>query len=114
MLILWKTKVIIEYSLSAYYRDNQKGARILNLSISNIAWDKENDEQVYHYMKEFQFEGLEIAPTRILPDAPYDKLREALEWKERLSLQYGFSISSMQSIITVSKSSLSCIPASIL
>ena len=98
MLILWKTKVIIEYSLSAYYRDNQKGARILNLSISNIAWDKENDEQVYHYMKEFQFEGLEIAPTRILPDAPYDKLREALEWKERLPLQYGFSISSMQSI----------------
>lgn len=86
------------YSLSAYHRDNQKGVGILRLSISNIAWDKENDEQVYHYMKECQFEGLEIAPTRILPDSPYDKLREALEWKERLSLQYGFSISSIQSI----------------
>ena len=43
----------------------------MNLSISNIAWDKENDEKVYKLMKENGFSGLEIAPTRVYITSKY-------------------------------------------
>ena len=70
----------------------------MNLSISNIAWSSDNDELIYEMMKSLGFNGLEIAPTRLFPNAPYDHLDEAREWKERLFKKHGFKISSMQSI----------------
>lgn len=68
------------------------------LSISNIAWHKRFDTQVYALMKEHGFSGLEIAPTRIFQQMPYDRLVEAAAWAKELKRQYGFAISSMQSI----------------
>lgn len=70
----------------------------MKLSISNIGWDAESDNSVYSLMREYGFSGLEIAPTRIFPDSPYDKLGEAYAWAEELKSRYGFSIPSMQSI----------------
>jgi len=70
----------------------------MKLSISNIAWAAEWDFQVYEYMKKYGYSGLEIAPTRIFPENPYDKYGEAEEWREKLKRDYGFAISSMQSI----------------
>lgn len=70
----------------------------MKLSVSNIGWTTEQDEAVYALMKEFSFEGLEIAPTRIFPDAPYDRLSEAREWSRNVKQKYGFTIPSMQSI----------------
>ena len=70
----------------------------MKLSISNIAWDKENDEAVYQLMKKYGYTGLEIAPTRIIDKDPYDKIEEARVWSEALHDKYGFVISSMQSI----------------
>lgn len=70
----------------------------MKLAISNIAWDSVNDNKIYNCMKAFGFTGLEIAPTRIFPDAPYDCLKEAKQWKENLLEEYGFHIPSMQSI----------------
>jgi sugar phosphate isomerase/epimerase len=70
----------------------------MKLSISNIAWSQENDLQVYDMMKNLKFSGLEIAPTRIFPQQPYEQLSKASEWVEQLKKQYSFSISSMQSI----------------
>ena len=46
----------------------------MNFSISNIGWTAENDELVYSIMAESSFAGLEIAPTRIFPENPYDDL----------------------------------------
>lgn len=71
---------------------------MFNLSISNIAWDKENDEQAYSYMKQLGYCGLEIAPTRIIPHEPYDKMREFIKWYECSIEKRGFHISSVQSI----------------
>lgn len=71
---------------------------MMQLSISNIAWKKEQDEEIYRVMQENGFTGLEIAPTRIFPEAPYDHLKEAEAWSKQLKKEYGFSISSMQSI----------------
>lgn len=70
----------------------------MNLSISNIAWDKENDIAVYKMMKDKGFTGLEIAPTRIFPENPYEKNMQASEWSKNIATEMGFSIPSMQSI----------------
>lgn len=70
----------------------------MKLSISNIAWGAEDDLEVYSYLKNNGYSGLEIAPTRIFPVAPYDKLHEAEEWALNLKGEYNLEISSMQSI----------------
>lgn len=70
----------------------------MKLSISNIGWAKENDTSVYNLMKKYGFHGLEIAPTRIFAELPYDKKEEAEEWSLDIKNEYGFSVSSMQSI----------------
>ena len=70
----------------------------MKLSISNIAWTMEQDEQVYEMMKQYEFSGLEIAPTRIFVNAPYTMIKEATEWAEQLKQQHGFVVPSMQSI----------------
>ncbi len=66
----------------------------MKLSISNIAWSAENDASVYKLMREMEFAGLEIAPTRIFPETPYDQLDSAAKW----SAGIGFAVPSMQSI----------------
>lgn len=70
----------------------------MKLSISNIAWTSENDSAVYGLMKKNGYSGLEIAPTRIFPEKPYDRLSEAKKWADHLRESNGFSVPSMQSI----------------
>ena len=68
------------------------------LAISNIGWAEENDATVYDLMKKYGFRGLEIAPTRIFSERPYDMNSEAEAWSKKLKSEYGFCIPSMQSI----------------
>ena len=70
----------------------------MRLSISNIGWAEENDVAVYTMMKNYGFTGLEIAPTRIFPEQPYNKLDDAREWADKLKAENGFVVPSMQSI----------------
>lgn len=70
----------------------------MRLSISNIAWDASCDTQIYKWMTELGYTGLEIAPTRIFPNNPYGHLNEAAIWAKKLKTEYRLSISSMQSI----------------
>lgn len=70
----------------------------MKLSISNIAWTQEQDDFVYQMLRGYGFSGLEIAPTRIFPQQPYDKLQDAKQWAEEIKQKYGISIPSMQSI----------------
>lgn len=71
---------------------------VMNLSISNIAWKSEQDENVYRMMKNYGYSGLEIAPTKIFPENPYGDLNKAKLWVKSLKEREGFQISSMQSI----------------
>lgn len=68
------------------------------LSISNIAWTSEHDQDIYFAMRDLGFTGLEIAPTRIFSMNPYDYIDEARAWSEKLFEEYGLIISSVQSI----------------
>lgn len=70
----------------------------MKLSISNIAWAKEQDDKIYTLMKENGFAGLEIAPTKIFVQNPYDDLENAKTWAQDLKNNFGFSVPSMQSI----------------
>lgn len=70
----------------------------MKLSISNIAWTVEHDQEMYQFLQSSGYQGLEIAPTRIFTEAPYDKLSEAKEWARELKEKYGLEVSSMQSI----------------
>ena len=70
----------------------------MKLSISNIGWSEENDITVYNLMKNYGFWGLEIAPTRIFPEQPYDKIDDARIWADKLKSENGFVVPSMQSI----------------
>jgi len=70
----------------------------LKLSISNIAWPAENNDSVYKLMKRYGFTGLEIAPTIIFPENPYEQCSEARKWNKALFHEHAFSVSSMQSI----------------
>ncbi len=69
----------------------------MNTAISNIAWIAGEDEAVYAIMSQLGIEGLEIAPTRFFPEAPYSRLEEAAQKKAELASR-GFTIPSMQSI----------------
>lgn len=70
----------------------------MNLSISNIAWKPEQDASLYAAMEKSGYTGLEIAPTRIFPEAPYTHLDEAHTFARQLKENYGLCVSSMQSI----------------
>lgn len=70
----------------------------LKLAISNIAWSLDIDEYVYDIIKKYGFTGLEIAPTRIFPETPYEQLEQASAWAKELKNKYGFVVPSMQSI----------------
>lgn len=68
------------------------------MSISNIAWTSEQETEVYSLMEEYGFKGLEIAPTRVFPETPYERTQEAALWAKDLREKYGFVIPSIQSI----------------
>ncbi len=70
----------------------------MKLSISNIGWAAKDDINIYVLMKEYGYSGLEIAPTRIFSNNPYDKLEDVKIWSENLKREHNFVISSMQSI----------------
>lgn len=70
----------------------------MKLSISNIAWDAEHDKSVYEIMDQMGFSGLEIAPTRWVQKTPYENVEKACQIAKMLKKDYGFVVSSMQSI----------------
>lgn len=78
--------------------EQQEHQRRMKLSISNIAWIGEQDETVYDWMQDLGFSGLEIAPTRIFPERPYEHLKDAAGWAKKLKEECGFTVPSMQSI----------------
>lgn len=71
---------------------------MIKLSISNIAWAAEHDAEMYLFLQDLGFNGLEIAPTRIFPDLPYNNISKAKEWANEIKGKYGLVIPSMQSI----------------
>ena len=68
----------------------------MKLSVSNIAWKKEFDQEMYQFLRN-KYIDLEIAPTRIFEMNPYDCLVEACAWAKELQ-NSGVNVVSIQSI----------------
>ena len=68
----------------------------MKLAISNIGWAAEWDEKIYSAMEQYDYMGLEIAPTRIFPEQPYEDLERVKMWYEMIHPR--FVIPSMHSI----------------
>lgn len=73
----------------------------MKLSISNIGWETEYNEQVYRLMKTYGFSGVEIAPAIWVSEKPYeaDSVEKAKNIAAKLKEEYGFVVPSMQSIL---------------
>jgi len=69
----------------------------MKTAISNIAWQK-NDEAMLYTLCQMAIDGLEIAPTRLIAENPYDHLGEATALSAEISKRYNLTIPSMQSI----------------
>lgn len=70
----------------------------MKLAASNIGWAAGQDEQVWQWLAELGYQGLEIAPTRVFPQDPYDHLPGAALFAGVMQQKYGLCIPSMQSI----------------
>ncbi|MEG2022156.1 MAG: sugar phosphate isomerase/epimerase [Oscillospiraceae bacterium] len=70
----------------------------MQISFSNIGFAPEDDTKVYKLLKALGYTGVEIAPSRFVGDAPYDKLDAAAQKRTDINREYGFVIPSMQSI----------------
>lgn len=70
----------------------------MKVTISNIAWKPENDSEMYAFLKENKFTGIEIAPTRIFPENPYSDLNKVADFRDKLQTDYNLQVVSMQSI----------------
>lgn len=70
----------------------------MKLSVCNIAWTADHDAEMYGKLQKLGIDGIEIAPTRIFPEAPYERLDEARAFAEQLKKEHGLSVVSMQSI----------------
>lgn len=71
----------------------------MKLAISNIAWVKENDSEIYSFIRENYYSAIEIAPTRVIEQNPYDDLNIAKEYMKKMKEEYKLEICSMQSIL---------------
>lgn len=70
----------------------------MKVTISNIAWQNEHDAEMYAFLQQQKCDGIEIAPTRIIPENPYSELGKVAEIREKLQADYGLKVVSMQSI----------------
>lgn len=70
----------------------------MKMSISNIAWNSCYDIEVYEFLKSAEFQGIEIAPTKVFGEKPYKRLEEAAKFQKNITEHYGLLVSSIQSI----------------
>lgn len=70
----------------------------LKLAISNIAWGKENDLEMYNYLKNKDISYLEAAPTRLIENNPYENIEMLNKISNDLLKEYNLKIVSLQSI----------------
>lgn len=70
----------------------------IKLSISNIAWTNQYDNDVYAFLKKNEIQGLEIAPTRVFGTDPYDNLERAKKFRKYINEKYNLKVCSLQSI----------------
>jgi sugar phosphate isomerase/epimerase len=70
----------------------------MKLAISNLAWDMTNNDDIYKYLNETEFKGIEIAPAKLFKNFPLEQIEEAAEYADTIKPKYNLEIASFQSI----------------
>lgn len=70
----------------------------MNIAISNIAWNKEEDGEIVKILQKYKISGIEIAPTKIWENPLEAKEKEIKEYKNYW-LNNGINIVAMQSLL---------------
>lgn len=70
----------------------------MKLSISNIAWFKEEDSEVYKLMRDYGFIGLDVAPKRVIED-PFNASNDEIEKARKEIENQTFSVIGMQALL---------------
>lgn len=71
----------------------------MKLSMSNIGWDKKDNDKIYQILKQCDFDAIEIAPTNFFEYSPYDNIEKMIMIKNEIKNLYDLDICSMQSIL---------------
>lgn len=70
----------------------------MNIAISNIAWDREEDQGIARILQKYDISGIEIAPTKIWENPLEAKEKEIKEYKNYW-LSNGIHIVAIQSLL---------------
>ena len=70
----------------------------MKLSISNIAWDKDQNEDVFNLIKQYKFSGIEIAPTKVFEN-PEKSTFDEVDLFRRLVSKHRLIVPAMQSLL---------------
>lgn len=70
----------------------------MKLSLSNIAWDIHSNDEIFRFMENHSFYGLEIAPSLMFGTSPYDNQKQSRIIAKNLFKKYHLKIVSMQSL----------------
>ncbi|BDR56489.1 sugar phosphate isomerase/epimerase family protein [Xylocopilactobacillus apis] len=71
---------------------------MVKLAISQIAWDLKNDDEILPFLETNNYQGIELIPTKIQLENPYDHVEQFKKYFEKLS-KYHLVVPSMQSLI---------------
>lgn len=71
---------------------------MVKLSVSMMAWDSQYNTEMFNFMSEHVYEGLELIPTKVQSIEPYSHLPKFKHYIENLRDNYHISIPSMQSL----------------
>lgn len=70
----------------------------MKLAMSQLAWKQEEENQALEILQAHGFCGVEIAPTLVAGENPYQKPERAEEYAAWVKENFGFSVCSLQSI----------------
>lgn len=70
----------------------------MKLAISNIAWEHDEDEQIYQLMREKSITGLEVAPKRVF-DEPFNASSQQIEDYKTHLKKWGIKPVAMQALL---------------
>lgn len=70
----------------------------MNIAISNIAWNKEEDREIAKILQKYKISGIEIAPTKIWQD-PLSANDNQIKEYQKYWLNNGINIIAMQSLL---------------
>ncbi len=87
-----------EYILEDIKNFVNRKVQTLQMCISNIAWNNVDDAEIYDYLKLRGINHIEIAPTKLVGEDPYNNLEKAELKARELKEKYAINISSIQSV----------------